>query len=56
MSVQRPRQNGLLPLCQKSDTVWIEQLGLDEDQGGLLADVTGKLQALNRNQRRMPST
>ncbi len=31
----------------KSDTVWIEQLGLDEDQGGLLADVTGKLQALN---------
>ncbi len=32
----------------KSDTAWIDQLGLNEDQGGLLADVTGKLQALNR--------
>jgi hypothetical protein len=32
----------------KSDTAWIDQLGLNEDQGGLLVDVTGKLQVLNR--------
>lgn len=42
------KAKGAVAPVSKSDTVWIDQLGLNEDQGGLLADVTGKLQALNK--------
>ncbi|MCD2178236.1 hypothetical protein [Rhizobium sp. C1] len=42
------KAKGAAAPVSKSDTAWIDQLGLNEDQGGLLADVTGKLQALNK--------